>query len=102
MRNFNIICNKTIADITVERLQEFVPQLLTKMHVECLVHGNLTKSEALETVQLVQAKLKEPARENSERCIVHLLPRQLLLYREVSLDNGETHQSFQTLYPIYR
>ncbi|XP_043278498.1 insulin-degrading enzyme isoform X2 [Venturia canescens] len=74
--------------ITEQKLREFVPQLLTKMHVECLVHGNLTKAEALETVQLVQSKLKEPARENDDRRIVPLLSRQLLLYREISLDNG--------------
>lgn len=76
-------------DISEQKLREFVPQLLTKMHVECLVHGNLTVSEALATVQLVQSKLKEPARENDDRCIVPLLSRQLLLYREISLDNGK-------------
>ncbi|XP_015116960.1 insulin-degrading enzyme isoform X2 [Diachasma alloeum] len=75
-------------DITVERLEAFVPQLLSKMHVESLVHGNLTKAEALETVRLVESKLTgDPTRQDKRR-LIPLLPKQLMLYREIDLEEG--------------
>ncbi|XP_063988848.1 insulin-degrading enzyme isoform X2 [Diachasmimorpha longicaudata] len=74
-------------DITIERLEAFVPQLLSKMHVESLVHGNLTKAEALETVRLVENKLTgDPTSQGSR--LIPLLPKQLMLYREIDLEEG--------------
>ncbi|KAK0161382.1 hypothetical protein PV327_009858 [Microctonus hyperodae] len=70
--------------ITIERLEEFVPQLLHKMYIECLVHGNLTKSEALEAVKIVESELTHAGK----RRIIPLLPRQLMLHREISLEDG--------------
>ncbi|XP_011312074.1 insulin-degrading enzyme, partial [Fopius arisanus] len=75
-------------DITVEKLEAFVPQLLSKMHVESLVHGNLTKAEALESVRLVQSKLTADPTNRGNRTLVPLLPKQLLLYREINLEEG--------------
>ncbi|KAK0078471.1 hypothetical protein PV325_002451, partial [Microctonus aethiopoides] len=70
--------------ITIERLEEFVPRLLKNVYIECLVHGNLTKSEALEAVKIVESELTHAGK----RRIIPLLPRQLMLHREIRLEDG--------------
>ncbi|KAM0735141.1 Insulin-degrading enzyme [Formica fusca] len=71
------------AYLTVDRLQQFIPQLLSKVHVECLIHGNVTITEATDTVRLIESKLT-----NSVPHITPLLHRQLTLYREIRLEDG--------------
>ncbi|XP_033214183.1 insulin-degrading enzyme isoform X2 [Belonocnema kinseyi] len=73
--------------LTVESVREFIPQLLTKMHVECLIHGNVTRDEALKTAGLIQSKLTNP-NESHKGTIIPLLPSQLVLFREVDLEHG--------------
>lgn len=75
------------ARISVESVREFIPQLLTKMHVECLIHGNVTKDEASKTAALIETKLTSP-NESNKGTIIPLLPRQLVLHREVNLEHG--------------
>ncbi|KAK0157499.1 hypothetical protein PV328_011239 [Microctonus aethiopoides] len=70
--------------ITIERLEEFIPRLLNKMYIECLLHGNLTKSEALEAVKIVESELTHAGK----RRIIPLLPQQLMLHREIKLEDG--------------
>ncbi|XP_011312090.1 insulin-degrading enzyme-like [Fopius arisanus] len=74
--------------ITLEKFEAFVPQLLSKMHVESLIYGNLTKAEALESVRLVQSKLTADPTNRGNRTLVPLLPKQLLPYREINLEEG--------------
>ncbi|KAJ8667813.1 hypothetical protein QAD02_009476 [Eretmocerus hayati] len=69
--------------LTADRVRQFIPQLMSKMHVEFLVHGNVTKSEALKTAKLVETKLI-----SSVQDISPLLPKQLLLHRELQLPDG--------------
>ncbi|XP_076547139.1 insulin degrading metalloproteinase isoform X2 [Osmia lignaria lignaria] len=71
------------SQLTAERLQQFIPQFLSKIHVECLIHGNMTMSEAIETVGLIESKLK-----GSLPHMIPLLPRQLILQREIKLEDG--------------
>ncbi|XP_025073712.1 insulin-degrading enzyme-like [Pogonomyrmex barbatus] len=71
------------AYLTVERLQWFIPQLLSKVHVECLIHGNVTRLEAIDTVKLIESKLI-----NEVPHPVPLLQRQLVLNREIKLEDG--------------
>lgn len=52
------------------------------MHIESLIHGNANKEKALELVQIVEDRLL------STLNISPLLPRQLLLNRELKLENG--------------
>ncbi|CAG9861187.1 unnamed protein product [Phyllotreta striolata] len=68
--------------LTIERLEAFIPQVLSKMHIECLVHGNANKAKALELVQIVEDSLTHTL------SMSPLLPRQLLLNRELKLENG--------------
>ncbi|XP_017891518.1 insulin-degrading enzyme isoform X2 [Ceratina calcarata] len=71
------------AQLTVDRVQQFIPQFLTKIHMECLVHGNMTMSEAIATAKLIESKLSATIPH-----IVPLLPRQLILHREIKLGDG--------------
>ncbi|KOC65774.1 Insulin-degrading enzyme, partial [Habropoda laboriosa] len=69
--------------LTVERVEQFIPQFLNKIHMECLIHGNMTFSEALETGRLIESKLSSTIPQ-----IIPLLPRQLISQREIKLEDG--------------
>lgn len=69
--------------LTVEKLQQFIPQFLSKIHMECLIHGNMTLSEAIETGRLIESKLVSTLPQ-----MMPLLPRQLISHREIKLENG--------------
>uniref|UniRef100_A0A1B6DGR0 Peptidase M16 C-terminal domain-containing protein n=1 Tax=Clastoptera arizonana TaxID=38151 RepID=A0A1B6DGR0_9HEMI len=45
-------------DLSVEKVQDFIPQILSKMYIECLIHGNTDKKSALNIVHSVEEKLK--------------------------------------------
>ncbi|XP_045464651.1 insulin-degrading enzyme [Harmonia axyridis] len=68
--------------LTIERLEAFIPQILSKMHIECLIHGNANKIKALEMVNIVEEQLRNQFK------MCPLLPRQLLLNRELKLEKG--------------
>lgn len=72
----------------MDRLEAFIPQMLSKMHIECLVHGNANKNKALEMVHIVESALKKSMNMSP------LLPRQLLLNRELKLEDG-CHYSYE-------
>lgn len=52
------------------------------MHIECFIHGNANKQKALDLVDIVENRLSEAVRMSP------LLPRQLLLNRELKLEDG--------------
>lgn len=52
------------------------------MHIECLVHGNVNKTKALELANIVEERLRNTMK------MCPLLPRQLLLNRELKLEKG--------------
>lgn len=37
------IANVCVPDVTLPRLRAFIPQLLSRLHIEALLHGNITK-----------------------------------------------------------
>ncbi|XP_036142058.1 insulin-degrading enzyme [Monomorium pharaonis] len=71
------------AHLSVDRLQQFIPQFFSNMYVECLIYGNVTVKEAINIVSLIESMLT--AR------MSHLIPlqKQLTLNREIKLDNGK-------------
>ncbi|XP_051778792.1 insulin-degrading enzyme isoform X2 [Erpetoichthys calabaricus] len=70
-------------DVTLPRLKAFIPQLLSRLHIEALLHGNITKQAALGMIQMVEDTLIEHAHTKP------LLPSQLIRYREVQVpDRG--------------
>ncbi|XP_032664480.1 insulin-degrading enzyme isoform X2 [Odontomachus brunneus] len=78
------------AYLTVSRVQAFIPQLFSKVHVECLIHGNMIEKEALDIVRLIESKLK-----SAMPYIIPLWQQQLVVHREIKLDDGR-HFLFQT------
>lgn len=52
--------------------------------MECLIHGNVTMSEALQTVKSIESKLTSKIPQ-----IIPLLSEHLLLEREIRLEDGK-------------
>ncbi|XP_028391087.1 insulin-degrading enzyme-like [Dendronephthya gigantea] len=71
-----------IADINEEVFKKFIVELLKRVHIEVLLHGNLTKEEALDIASKVENVFKQ---NSSSR---PLLPSQLTKHREVQLPDG--------------
>uniref|UniRef100_A0A1S4H4P4 Insulin-degrading enzyme n=1 Tax=Anopheles gambiae TaxID=7165 RepID=A0A1S4H4P4_ANOGA len=71
--------------LSIERLQLFLEQLLSQMHVECFIYGNVNKEKALLMTKLVEDKMK-----STDAKLVPLLARQLLPKREYKLGTGES------------
>lgn len=71
--------------LSMERLQAFVEQLLSRMHVEGFIYGNVNKDKAMTMMRMVENKMKTTDSE-----VVPLLARQLLQKREYKLGNGES------------
>ncbi|KAL7290058.1 hypothetical protein TKK_0015787 [Trichogramma kaykai] len=69
--------------LTYERVRQFAPLLMSKMHIESLIHGNFTRDEALRMGKIVENKIISNLPD-----LTPLLPRQMVLYREIKLPNG--------------
>lgn len=68
-------------ELTKERVQEAIPKLLSRMHIECLMHGNLTRQRALDLISIVEGSLQATK---------PLLPSELVGHREHQLlERGE-------------
>ncbi|KAM9727441.1 insulin-degrading enzyme isoform 2-T2 [Menidia menidia] len=73
---------EALDDVTLHRLKAFIPQLLSRLHIEALLHGNIPKESALGMMQMVEDTLIEHAHTKP------LLPSQLIRYREVQVPDG--------------
>lgn len=71
------------AEVTLERLQSFIPLLLSNLHMEGLFHGNLAQEQASSTMETLENILKTNSRSKP------LLPSQLKRQREIQLPDGE-------------
>ncbi|XP_071554220.1 insulin-degrading enzyme-like isoform X1 [Temnothorax nylanderi] len=74
---------ESTAHLSVDRLELFIPKLFSKMHVECLIYGNVTEMEATDIGELIEFNLKTRMPH-----IVPLLQKQLVLYRKIKLEDG--------------
>lgn len=73
--------------VTVERLEQYIRDFLSRMHVECLVHGNVNRPKATALASIVEQKLK-----TTNANTLPLLSRQLLLKREYKLVHQESYR----------
>ncbi|XP_035767090.1 insulin-degrading enzyme isoform X2 [Neolamprologus brichardi] len=73
---------EALDDVTLPRLNIFIPQLLSRLHIKVLLHGNITKESALGMMQMVEDTLNEHAHTKP------LLPSQLIRYRQVQVPDG--------------
>ncbi|CAL1267103.1 unnamed protein product [Larinioides sclopetarius] len=69
-------------EITVEMVQQTIPRLLSRVHIEALIYGNLNKKMALELMDIVENTLIKNMDSK------HLMPSQLIREREVQLSDG--------------
>jgi insulysin len=46
-----------ILGIQAEDVQAFIPELLSNLHIETLIHGNATKEDALKLTRIVEENL---------------------------------------------
>ena len=70
----------------MERLQQYITDFLSRMHVECFIHGNVNKQKAMELSGNVEKILY-----TTHSMTLPLLSRQLLLKREYKLVTGERY-----------
>lgn len=73
--------------VSVERLEQYIRDFLSRMHVECLIHGNVNRQKATALASIVEQKLK-----TTHANTLPLLSRQLLLKREYKLVNQESYR----------
>ncbi|XP_037080309.1 insulin-degrading enzyme-like [Pollicipes pollicipes] len=74
---------EAVDELTVEAVERLLPLLLSKLHLECLLEGNLTRGRALELVSLVESRLRDGFS-------VRPIPAALqILDRETMLDDGK-------------
>lgn len=71
-------------------MEQFIADFLSRMHVECLIHGNTNQSHAMDLVRLVENKLN-----STNANTLPLLSRQLFLKREIKLVQGISYR-FET------
>lgn len=70
--------------VTAERLRSFIDELLSRMHVECFIYGNVNKERATQIYTKIEDKLKD-----TDANVLPLLARQLMLKREYKLNTYE-------------
>lgn len=66
----------------MEALKAFIPHLLSRLYMEMLVYGNVSRDRARQITDIVTSTLKEKAKTKS------LLPSQQRRYREVQMPDG--------------
>lgn len=44
--------------MNIDNFKEFVPVMLRKVYVECLLHGNFTRVEGLEMARILESNIK--------------------------------------------
>ncbi|XP_075989549.1 insulin degrading metalloproteinase [Anticarsia gemmatalis] len=76
--------------MTPEQLDDFASKMIRKVHIEGLMFGNLSRERALQIAESVEKKMPKNG--------TPLLAQQLLLHREVEIENGawyvrSTHNS---------
>ena len=64
-------------------MQNFIPLVLSKLHIEALFHGNITQEQATVTMETLENILKTSSSSKP------LLPSQLKRQREIQLPDGE-------------
>ncbi|KAK4701450.1 insulysin, partial [Phenoliferia sp. Uapishka_3] len=69
----------TIDGITVEGLQSYITDLLARLHIEILVHGNMLKDEALELANIAEKTLAPQP----------LTPQELLSHQALIVPEGK-------------
>lgn len=84
---------KIFSVVNVERLRHFITEVMSRMHAECFIYGNVNKEKALQMSSLVENELKK-----TSACVLPLLSRQLTLKREYKLSESKFHSNTTPLF----
>nr|CAB3255240.1 insulin-degrading enzyme [Phallusia mammillata] len=74
-----------LPQLTIEMLQEFIPQFMKRLHLEMLVHGNISKEGALSLCSAVEEILRV------EASTVALQELEFSRFRELQLPEASCH-----------
>lgn len=77
--------------VTVDRLKNFITEVMSRMHAECFIYGNVNKEKAIQLSNLVENQLKK-----TNAFVLPQLSRQLLLKREYKLSESKKHRKNST------
>ncbi|XP_057329083.1 insulin-degrading enzyme-like [Microplitis mediator] len=81
--------SKSMSYVKIDGFKNFMKNFFERIHIECLIHGNLTKVEAQAIAKSLEDKLKnDPINKEKSRSFVPLSTRQLMLDRAVKLNDG--------------
>ncbi|XP_034244574.1 insulin-degrading enzyme isoform X2 [Thrips palmi] len=67
--------------LTYKDVEDFIPQLLSNIHLEFLIHGNVTRERATELSSIVEDTIQKRIK------IRPLLPKQMTLLRQIQLQD---------------
>ncbi|XP_026283757.1 insulin-degrading enzyme [Frankliniella occidentalis] len=70
---------EALEGLTASDVEEFVPHLLSNIHLEFLIHGSATKERALQLSNIVEDTIKKQIK------LRPLLPKQMALLRQIQL-----------------
>ncbi|XP_011065104.1 PREDICTED: insulin-degrading enzyme-like [Acromyrmex echinatior] len=82
--------------LDVRGFKRHILQLFNKMHIQCLIYGNVTEMEAIDILELIEFKLMTGVPN-----IIPLLEQKLELSREIKLENG-CHFLFEVKNDLYK
>ncbi|XP_076461437.1 insulin-degrading enzyme-like [Babylonia areolata] len=71
-----------LEDVTVEKLEAFIPQLLSLVYAEGLIYGNVTKQKAIDITVMMEETLKTNCKTKA------LVPSLHRKHREIQLPDG--------------
>ncbi|GAB0095724.1 Insulin-degrading enzyme [Sergentomyia squamirostris] len=70
---------------TPDTLTQFIQDFLARVHVECLIYGNVTKRDAMDLAGIIEERLQK-----TNSASIPLLARQLFPKREYKLGEGKS------------
>lgn len=94
VRNIDIK-NFSFTVVTVDRLRNFITEVMSRMHAECFIYGNVNLEKATQLSNLVENQLKK-----TNAFVLPQLSRQLLLKREYKL--SESKRLINTYEPQFK
>ena len=70
--------------VNADRLRDFIKDILSRLHAEAFIYGNVNKENATQISKLIENKLKK-----TNAYVLPQLARQLILKREYKLNEGK-------------
>lgn len=101
----NKLCLRELetGEITTERLQQFIPTLLGRLDVKCLVHGNLSREWAKKLREKLQSSLKLVPLQSDEIVVerASMIPKgKVCIYKQLCSNCDEKNSALEIYYQV--